>query len=46
MDVTTRCINLLFGRALANSEERAEQIGPWQLPPAAAAAAGRRRQQP
>ncbi len=28
MDVTTRCINLLFGRALANSEERAEQIGP------------------
>ena len=28
MGVTTRCFNLLFGRALATSEERAEQIGP------------------
>jgi amino acid transporter len=28
MSVTTQCVNLLFGRALATSEERAEQIGP------------------
>jgi amino acid transporter len=28
MGVTTQCVNLLFGRALATSEERAEQIGP------------------
>jgi amino acid transporter len=28
MGVTTRGFNLLFGRALATSEERAEQIGP------------------
>jgi amino acid transporter len=28
MGVTTKCVNLLFGRPLATSEERAEQIGP------------------
>ncbi|MDR3752710.1 MAG: APC family permease [Terracidiphilus sp.] len=28
MGVTTQCVNLLFGRPLATSEERAEQIGP------------------
>ena len=28
MGVTTQCVNLLFGRALATSEERAEHIGP------------------
>jgi amino acid transporter len=28
MGVYTRCFNLLFGRALATSEERAEHIGP------------------
>jgi amino acid transporter len=28
MGVTTQCVNLLFGRPLATSEERAEHIGP------------------
>ena len=28
MGVTTKCVNLLFGRPLATSEERAEHIGP------------------
>jgi amino acid transporter len=28
MGVTAQCVNLLFGRPLATSEERAEQIGP------------------
>jgi len=28
MGVYTKCVNLLFGRPLATSEERAEQIGP------------------
>ena len=28
MGVTTKCVNLLFGRPRATSEERAEQIGP------------------